>query len=137
MKIFFDTSAFAKRFIEEIGSEAVIELCQKATSVHLSYLCVPELISVLNRLVREKKLNSKSYKLIKASFLKDIQDVIIYAITPEVINISITLLEKHSLRTLDALQLACAVQAASDLFVSGDKQLIKAAKEAKINCILV
>ena len=49
MKTFFDSSAFAKRYVEEPGSQTVDSLCREATEVALSVLCVPEIISALMR----------------------------------------------------------------------------------------
>jgi len=38
MKMFFDSSAFVKRYIEEAGSAAVESLCQNATELGLSVI---------------------------------------------------------------------------------------------------
>ena len=54
MKLFLDTSAFAKRYVAEPGSEKVMALCQEADALFVSVICLPELISTLCRLVREK-----------------------------------------------------------------------------------
>ena len=53
MKVFFDTSALTKRYVEELGSEQVRALCAEAGALGVSILVVPELISTLCRLVRE------------------------------------------------------------------------------------
>ena len=52
MKVFLDTSAFAKRYVGENGSDKVAVLCQRADSLIVSVMCLPELISALSRLVR-------------------------------------------------------------------------------------
>ena len=36
MKLFFDTSAFAKRYVTENGTSRVLELCQKANAIGLA-----------------------------------------------------------------------------------------------------
>ncbi len=56
MKAFFDTSAFVKRYVNEVGSEKVAEICKQADELALSIICFPEMISTLNRLIREGKL---------------------------------------------------------------------------------
>jgi predicted nucleic acid-binding protein len=38
MKTYFDSSAYAKRFIEEPGSQEIDDLCQKASEVGLSII---------------------------------------------------------------------------------------------------
>jgi len=45
VKIFFDSSAFAKRFIEEAGSDKVESQCSKASALGLSIICVSKIIS--------------------------------------------------------------------------------------------
>jgi hypothetical protein len=127
MKALFDTSAFAKRYIEENGSDIVTELCQKTNELYLCSLCVPEFISVLSRLKREGKISLSQYNTIKKNFLLDIRDATILQINQEVIVGSIKLLEKHPLRTLDSLHIACAQIVNLDLFVSGDKRQLEAA----------
>jgi len=39
MRFFFDTSALAKRYAAETGSDAVLVLCEQAQSIGLSVLC--------------------------------------------------------------------------------------------------
>jgi uncharacterized protein len=56
MKTFFDSSAYAKRFIEEHGSNDIDAICAKTTNLALSIICMPEIISALNRRLREKNL---------------------------------------------------------------------------------
>ncbi len=132
MKTFFDSSAFAKRFIEEDGSDIVEEICMQTTSLGLSIICLPEIISALNRQVREKKINRRDYGVIKKRLLEEIQDAVIINITPKVIFKSLELLENNVLRTMDSLHLACAIEWNSDLFVSSDQRQIKAARKSRI-----
>ena len=44
MKLFLDSSAFAKRFIDEPGSADVEEARAQADELCLSVICVPEII---------------------------------------------------------------------------------------------
>lgn len=82
MKTFFDSSAFAKRYIEEKGSQLVDDICYKATEVCLSVICVPEIISALNRRLREKSLSNHDYLTIKQHLSDDIRDAVIVTIPP-------------------------------------------------------
>ncbi len=130
MRIFFDSSAFAKRFIEESGSDEVEKLCMNARAIALSSICFPEIISALNRRLREKVLSRKQYSVIKNRMIEEFEDIEIINLIPEVISKSISLLEKNNLRTLDALHLASAILWNSDLFVSADQRQIAAAKKS-------
>jgi predicted nucleic acid-binding protein len=127
MRVFFDTSAFVKRYIEEPGSDKVIEICRKAEALVLSVICLPELISTLNRLVREDKLSRSDYGKTRGLILKEIEDVEICYITPEVVARTLKCLENNPVRAMDALHLGCALVVEPDLFVSSDHRQIEAA----------
>lgn len=130
MKTFFDSSAFAKRFVEEQGSQEVDDICQETVSLGLSVICVPEIISALNRRLREKRLARQDYLRANHRLAEDIQDVQIINLTPVVIAKSTALLESNTLRAMDALHVACALEWRAELFVSSDKRQVKAAKKA-------
>ncbi len=130
MKLFIDSSAFAKRFIEERGSQEVEALCARADELGLSILCVPEIISALNRRLREKDLTKLDYTKAKQHLSQDVRDADIIHLTQEVIQSGIQLLETNPLRTMDALHVACAIAWKTDLFVSSDHRQLAAAKNA-------
>ena len=130
MKTFFDGSAFAKRYVEEKGSQLVDNICQEASTLSLSVICVPEIISALNRRRREKRLSHRDYTTIKQCLSDDVRDAVIINLTQEVIATSTSLLESSPLRAMDALHVACALEWGAELFVSSDKRQIAAAKKA-------
>ncbi len=120
MKTFIDSSALVKRYIEEPGSERVLELMGKAKEIAVSIICVPEVMSACNRLLRENKIKQEQYEWIKDEFLLDIAEFVVIDITSEVIIKSIYCLEKGALRSLDALHISSAIEYKCGLFVTGD-----------------
>jgi predicted nucleic acid-binding protein len=130
VKTFFDSSSFAKRYIEEKGSLLVDDICQDASELSISVICIPEIISALNRRVRERSLSQKDYHIIKRALSDDVRDILIINLTEEVISTSTKLLETHNLRAMDALHIACALEWGSVLFVSSDNKQILAAGHA-------
>ncbi len=137
MKVYFDTSAFVKRYIEEPGTDKVIEICSQADELVLSVICLPEMISTLTRLIREGRLSLPEYRQTRSLILRDIEDTEICSVTPEVVAQTIRCLESDSLRAMDAIHLGCALLVEVDLFVSSDKRQIEAAKRAGLNVIEV
>ena len=130
MKVFFDSSALAKRYIEdEMKSDQIDRLVFEADSVVVSSICLPEIISAFARLRREKKLSTVQYNQCKRSAIEDFSAFQVCQLTPEVINRSITLLEHVELRAMDALHVACAIEAKASLFVSSDTRQNAAAKK--------
>lgn len=130
MKTFFDSSAYAKRFVEEKGSEVIEEICLNTTELALSIVCVPEIISALNRRLREKNINQNNYQIAKTILLEEIEDVVILNITPTVIMRSIELLENITLKAMDALHVASALEWKPDLFVSSDIRQTETAQKS-------
>jgi uncharacterized protein len=57
VRVYLDSFSFAKRFVEESGSDQVEENCAMATELGLSVLCVPETVSALSRRRREGNPN--------------------------------------------------------------------------------
>ncbi len=135
MKVFLDTSAFAKRYIAEPGSDKVFAICQKADSLVVSVICLPELISTLSRLVREKKLIKANYRKLKGDASADLIDVDVCQITSEVLISTIALLESHPLRAMDAIHVACALNVKPDIFVSADHRQIACARKAGLKTV--
>lgn len=128
MNIFFDSSAFAKRYIEEDGSNQVDDLCQRADTLELSIICIPEVFSALNRRRREGVISGSDYSLIKNQFSTDIGDAILLDLTHAVITRTIALLETYPLRAMDAIHVACALELQTHLFVSADQRQLTAAQ---------
>lgn len=127
MRVFFDTSALAKRYVEEEGSEQVRALCADADALGVSVLVVPELISTLCRLVREGRLSSEDYQRLKSAVTADLSDADLCDLTQETFRQALRCLERHPLRALDALHVGSALVYQPDLFVSADRRQAKAA----------
>jgi uncharacterized protein len=137
VKTFFDSSAFAKRYVEEPGSQVVDSLCQEATEVALSVLCVPEIISALNRRAREGLLTDREYTEVKQALSQDIRDAVIVNLVPQVVSTCTKILEASPVRAAEALQIACALEWETEMFVSGDKRQISAARKAGLHTKLI
>jgi len=130
VKTFFDSSAFAKRYVDEAGSDAVDAVCMEATELALSIICLPEVFSAMNRRLRERKLTQQQYEEAKKRLLAEVEDAVVVNLTSPVIAMCVAILESHPVRAMDALHIACAVQWDAELFVSADEQQIVAARKA-------
>mgnify|MGYP001216571655 CR=1 FL=1 len=130
MRVYLDSSSFAKRFVEENGSAEVERICAGATGLGLSVLCVPEIVSALNRRRCERALTRSQYDIAKRRLIDDIRDADIVNLTPTVVGSSITVLGANRVRMLDALHIACALEWKAGLFVSSDKRQLAAARRA-------
>jgi predicted nucleic acid-binding protein len=127
MMLFFDTSAFIKRYIDEGGSSEIQNLCEQADDIGISMFLPVEAISTFARLKREKRISLKQYRLLKEALLADIRDINIIPLSPPILASAISCLENSPLKALDAIHIGCALEYQPDFFVSGDAQQLSAA----------
>lgn len=137
MRVFFDTSAFVKRFVEEPGSQEAEDICQQAAELGLSIICLPEILSALNRKLRAGNIDKDVYLDIKQDVAEDIKDADIINLSPSVLASTIQLLEENTLSSLDAIHIACALEWQADLFVSSDERQIAAATNSGLKVVLI
>lgn len=128
MRVYFDSSAFAKRYIDEASTPAVLAWCERATELALSVIAIPELISAFCRLQREGRLTDAQYQTIKSDLLADIADALVCDATPQVIAHAVKALESGPLRGMDAIHLGAALACAAEVFVSADARQCEAAE---------
>jgi len=137
MRVFFDSSAFAKRYVREEGGELVLFWCDQATELCLSGIALPEIISAFCRLQREKLITPLQYRHLKTMLMADIADAVICDLTPEVMRDTITALENNILRGMDAIHIGSAVTLNADVFVSADARQCAAAEQAGLRIVKV
>ncbi|MBL0732698.1 MAG: type II toxin-antitoxin system VapC family toxin [Desulfosarcina sp.] len=130
MKLMVDSSAFAKRYVHEEGSEDIDLFLQRASVLALCIILIPEIISGLNRRLKEGFLSKRNYHKAKTQLLEDVHDATVVQLTPSVISHSVKLLEHNALRAMDAFHVACALEWKADLFVTSDKRQLIAARKA-------
>ncbi len=129
MRVFLDSSALAKRYVRELGSEAVAARCREAKEILLSVICVPEVLSGFNRLRREGLLSAHHYRHLKQEFAADIDQASVITLTPAVLRSTTQCLEAERLRAMDAIHVASAMESHCDLFLSADRQQCHAARQ--------
>jgi predicted nucleic acid-binding protein len=92
-----------------------------------------EVASALTRLHREGAVSQAEMLGALAALKRDLEVMFLVEVTARVVALSVDLLERHPLRAGDALQLAAAIEAGSQLhvpvlFVAFDQRLLRAAK---------
>lgn len=130
MRVFFDSSAFVKRYISEAGTDSVLDWCDRATEIGLSGIALPEIISAFCRLRREGKIDNTQYRQLKSLLLADIEDAAVCDLTPAVLAQSVASLENNVLRGMDAIHIGSAVVLKAEVFISADLRQREAAARA-------
>jgi predicted nucleic acid-binding protein len=135
---FFDTSALAKAYRHEIGTPKVMALLAEPGSQHwISSLTVVEFQSVFAQKVRAGELTMAEYQLLRRKFGGEVRAkrLIVKGLLRRHQRAAEKLIATHAptkrLRTLDALQLAMALELklsrTIDKFVVADEHLAQIA----------
>lgn len=135
MIYFADTSAFAKRYVPEVGSTWVLSWIAPTANniVYISGISLVEFSSIIARKLGEGHITQSDAHQLKNAFLfHTYREYAIVSISASVIQTAQQLVTRYPLRTLDSLQLACAlntVRYASSMptFVTADQRLFAAA----------
>ena len=122
MKLAIDSSSFAKRYVQEVGSDELDRFLESASELAFCVILVPEIVSGLNRRLRERALTLADYRAVKRQLLGDVRDATVLQITPSAVSRTVKILENNVLRAIDALHVACALEWQADLFLTSDKR---------------
>lgn len=129
MKAFFDTSSILKLYNEEEGSvELETYFNNNIDIVVLSELADLEFRSALMRKVRMEEIDEEIAVNVISCFENDYDNFVWIKLKSEIIKSASTLLMKYGtkgLRSLDAIQLACALTLRDDdcIFLTNDNIL--------------
>jgi len=133
MRLVVDSSALAKRYVQEEGSQQLEALLRRASELAFCIILVPEVISGMNRRLREQALIPADYRRARDQLLADTRDATVLQVTPRVVSRAVGLLERTALRAMDALHVACALEWGAERFVTADTRQQMAAVDAGLN----
>ncbi|MCU0835661.1 MAG: type II toxin-antitoxin system VapC family toxin [Chromatiaceae bacterium] len=130
---YLDTSALAKWYLNEAGSEEFVRYVQGLDVAVISSLTQTEMRSLLARRRRAGDLSPESETVIYAAFLQDIAEGSLrqYPVEDARFSEAANLISRypgHPLRTLDALHLAVARSAQVDAVATADTVMAAAAE---------
>jgi len=135
VNLFADSSALAKRYVADETSEEFEKLLQRATSLTVSILCLPEILSALCRRRQERILTPSQYAAAKDALEADLADTTVIQTTDDVIVNCARLLEANPLRASDAIQIASALEWHADVFASADVRQCDAARKSGLDVV--
>ena len=117
MNLFLDTSVLVKRYSKDKGTKEIDTIFQDASvDIWISQIASVEIASALSKKVRDGEINDSSKRIVIAAFLRDYRKgrfKVIFLDKEIVRGATGILIQKGSqipLRTLDALQLECALR---------------------------
>ena len=109
MIAFLDSSALAKRYLREPGTDEVLGWMDRHPVV-ISRLAQVEIASALARLTREESLTREAAEAAYAALVHDVPHFDVVELSASVTHRAMALLREHPLRSLDAIQLASCIE---------------------------
>lgn len=133
---YLETSALAKLYIDEPGTDLMLGLADPAAGHQLAILALAEveLRSAVRRRERSGDLAAAEANFLLESFALDLRDVFQRRpVNDAALEMAATLIDRHPLRAYDALQLAGCLMlrmssTAAPVFVCSDLRLLQAAQ---------
>jgi predicted nucleic acid-binding protein len=124
-----------KLFVAERGSDTMLRFTQAEDDRNkvVSALAQIEARSAICRLRKGSRMSSSEASLALDALAGEVRRMIEQPVNPPVLEAARTLIDRHSLRSMDAVQLGCAIVArdllaAPDMrFIASDKELLEAA----------
>jgi predicted nucleic acid-binding protein len=135
-RYFLDSSAFAKLFVAESGTDRLVELVRHCEDRHrmISILADIEVRSAIRRRQASGDIALRDAESALASLTQEARCIVQQPLSRPVIVQSVAIIDRQTLRALDAIQLASALVVHKTLkphdslvFVASDKRLLDAA----------
>lgn len=143
--VYLDTSSIVKRYVDEVGSELVDRIYAKAEAgthvIIMSLWNLGEVLGVLDNYRSRKFLNDETFGKVLENLLAESEKMLrlgsmrILPLALDILVETYVLLLKHHIYQADALQIATCKVSKSNLLISADKQLLKAARAEKIEAL--
>jgi predicted nucleic acid-binding protein len=131
--IFWDSSAFVKKYLKEEGSDAVLRRLVADPTAATSILSYAEIRAVFARKARERKVSAAALERLNRNFEADWQSLVVVRVNDFLLPTVRDVLGRHPLRGVDAVHLASALYLARQTrskhlsFACADSALLEAA----------
>ena len=140
MIVYLDTSSLVKLYVEEIDSEKINNIANKAAVISTSKIAYAEARSAFARKQKEGGFPTSVLRKLVEDFNKDWESYFLIEITDGLIRFAGDIAEKYLLRGFDSIHLASAVNLRNKInsaiyFSSDDARLNQAAEKEGIDVI--
>jgi predicted nucleic acid-binding protein len=107
---FLDSSALAKRYVREPGSDVVARLFRSPSKLAVSSLAGIEICAAIHRRARAGDLSAELARKHAARVVDDLEEVHVLEVRGRVLDLAMELVSRRALRAYDAVQLASAMR---------------------------
>jgi len=127
LRLFVDTSTLFKKYVDEPGSPDFDSLLNEATDVVVSPLTHIEMHAALSKCIRENLLPIEHAEKLRMEIKRDFAFYSRVYWNENLEEKAVEVVQKLSLKTLDAIQLASGILSKADIFVTSDRKLFEEA----------
>ena len=132
MNAFIDTSSLFKKYVKESNSDKFDKIIQKLNEIIISPTTLIELHKAVQNRLKGRLVTEDESRGILNEIARDYPFFRIVEWGSGLEKTAVYLVHKYDLKTLDAIQLSCALISSTDQFITSDIHLSKAAgKEIK------
>lgn len=135
-EFFYDTSAVVKRYVKESGSEYVNELANPDSGnvILLAGITRVEVVAAITRKAKGGTTTVIEAESAFAAFQYDLINIYYSVhVSPEVLDLAMTLARKYGLRGYDAVQLAAALDANTELLATDSPAITMVSADDELN----
>ncbi|MEK6538728.1 MAG: type II toxin-antitoxin system VapC family toxin [Nitrospirota bacterium] len=129
MNAFIDTSSLFKKYVKESNSEKFDKIIQKLNGIVVSPTTLIELHKSVQNRLKGRLITEDESRGILNEIVRDYPFFQVVEWSGVLEKTAIYLVNKYDLKTLDSIQLSCAIISAADQFITSDIQLSKAAEK--------
>lgn len=141
MIYYLDTSALAKKYVLEPGSEKLAKLLSQSSYLLTSFLTELEILATLERAKKMRRMDSPVLRTAVNTFEREIEsgEISLIPFDASIHKISKRLVRQRHLRAPDAIQLATALSLGPAfkerfIFLGADRSLLDAARLEGLRC---
>ncbi|AMQ18117.1 type II toxin-antitoxin system VapC family toxin [Thermococcus peptonophilus] len=146
-KVYLDSSAILKRYLNEEYSEIVVDIFKSAyrgeVKLTFSFWNIGEVLGIFDKRLRRSTLDPEEYQFLKTAFLAEVKRFTRLGVL-EIVPVHSLLLadawklvEKYHIYQADALQIVSAKRVNASEFYTADKRLHSAALNEGLNSKLL
>jgi predicted nucleic acid-binding protein len=129
LRVYYDSSALLKRYLNEPESEFVLEHLREPDTKLASPLILVELSSVFRRLRNGRKISAREHARLNELARQELRSFGLQSSSEELFRQAAVVADLTGLKSLDAIHLASARMAGADLVLTFDREMALAAKK--------
>lgn len=134
--VYLETSALAKLYVVEAESTEMRAIVERSQPwLYTSRVSYAEVLSLLARCFRERRISRGDYQRQRRTFLRDWNVLHVVELTSSSLAPAARIIERHALRGFDAVHLCSALSLGTPGFACFDSRLRKAAEAEGLDVV--